>query len=108
MKSNVTHTEICNVVHLRAIASSALLVSYFAGIWAGLWDANGDIVPEWDRIEYAVIITALPFLLPFILKMVSILLIKEQRHNWTGSILLVLSLILAFLVGVFVVPMGSF
>jgi hypothetical protein len=93
---------------LRYFAFPLLLLSFFIGIWLGLWKTYGDIDPSWDRIEFALIITVLPFLCPLITNLISIQLINKCPKNRAGSILLASSLIMAILVGIFVVPMGNF
>jgi len=108
MDSTSTNIEATNKFRLDAYAVVLLVVSYAVGIWLGLWNTYDEIAPSWDRVEFAVIITAIPFLLPLILNIISIALLRVPSRQPWGLLLLCGSLVLALLVGLIVVPMGNF
>ena len=108
MDSTSTNIETNNTSRLGSFAVVPLAVSYAVGIWLGLWNTYDDIAPSWDRVEFALIITAIPFLLPLIMNIISIPLLRvPSRHPW-GLLILCCSVVLALLVGLIVVPMGNF
>jgi hypothetical protein len=90
------------------MSMSALFSAYALGIWLGLWNTYRDANPSWGRVHFALIITAIPLLLPFIMTIVSIPMLQNQLYKPVGVILLVCSIVFATLIGVIIVPMGNF
>jgi len=87
---------------------AALVAAYLLGVWAGLRNTYGEAGADWARFEFALIITAIPFLLPLILNGISIWFLNSQKQKETGIILMLISLVTAMLVGLIIVPMGNF
>ena len=108
MESTTTKSKANKTSRFGRFAVVLLLVSYAVGIWLGLGNTYDDIAPSWDRIEFALIITFIPFLIPLIMNLISIALLRVPSRNTWGLLLLCCSVLLAFLVGLFVVPMGNF
>ena len=108
MDSTSINSKTNNSTRFEYLAVIPLLVSYAVGIWLGLWNTYDDISPSWGRVEFALIITAIPFLIPLIMNVISIVLLKMSLRQPWGLLLLCGSVFSALLVGLFFVPMGNF
>jgi hypothetical protein len=108
MDSKSANRETNNSSHFGCLAFVPLLVSYAVGIWLGLWNTYDDIAPSWERVEFALIITAIPFLIPLMMNVISIALLRVPSRKPWGLLLLCGSVLSALVVGLIVVPMGNF
>jgi len=87
-------------------ASSTLI--YLLGIWLALWNTWGDILPDWGRIEFVLIVSGIPFLMALAVSVIAVSLITESKQMLFGIFLLVCSWISAGLLGPVIVPMLNF
>ena len=78
------------------------------GIYIGLGNEYADWTPSFDRVFFAMAIAAIPFLLPFAINMIAIPMLWQSRRRQIGIAMLVLSYLLALVVGIAAVRMGNF
>jgi hypothetical protein len=79
-----------------------------AGIWIGLVNEYGDWTPGFGRFTFAIIIVAIPFVLPLTLNFISIPLLYRDRTRTTGFVLLGVSCVAALVFGIVAVQLGNF
>lgn len=61
------------------------VVFCFIGIWIGLGSEYGDCIPSFDRVFFAMIIAAIPFILPFAMNLIAIPLLCRERNRQVAS-----------------------
>ena len=79
-----------------------------AGIWIGLGNEYGEWTPSFDRFTFAIIIVAIPFILPLTLNLISIPMLYRDRTHTTGLVLLGVSCVTAMAFGIIAVQLGNF
>jgi len=80
----------------------------FFGIWIGLGSAYGDWTPSFDRVIFAIIIAAIPFMLPLTMNLIAIPLLSRVEHRPAGLALLSAACIFALVIGIVAVQLGKF
>ena len=87
---------------------AASVLFCLTGIWLGLGNEYGDWTPSFDRVFFAIIIAGIPFILPFVMNVISIPMLYREQYRPAGLMLLICSCLIAFIIGIVAVRMGNF